>query len=92
MAFDQQYPSVWGASKAHPPGLRLKCSPSSYGELEADHLIIRTVYPVVPPKVEYALSDLGTSIRPILEAMYNWGADYLSQNGLTVSCSMKFPT
>ncbi|GLC81574.1 winged helix-turn-helix transcriptional regulator [Lacrimispora brassicae] len=61
-------------------------------ELEADHLIIRTVYPVVPPKVEYALSDLGTSIRPILEAMYNWGADYLSQNGLTVSCSMKFPT
>lgn len=61
-------------------------------ELEEDHLIIRTVYPVVPPKVEYALSDLGTSIRPILEAMYNWGADYLSQNGLTVSCSMKFPT
>ena len=61
-------------------------------ELEEDHLIIRTVYPVVPPKVEYTLSDLGNSIRPILEAMYNWGADYLHQNGITVSCSMKFPT
>ncbi|MDR0925028.1 MAG: helix-turn-helix transcriptional regulator [Hungatella sp.] len=61
-------------------------------ELEEDQLIIRTVYPVVPPKVEYTLSDLGNSIRPILETMYNWGADYLRQNGLTVSCSMKFPT
>ena len=58
-------------------------------ELEEDNLIIRTVYPVVPPKVEYALSELGNSIRPILEAMYNWGTDYLNQNGLTVSCSMK---
>lgn len=60
-------------------------------ELEEDNLIIRTVYPVVPPKVEYALSDLGNSIRPILEAMYNWGTGYLNQNGLTVSCSMKIP-
>lgn len=60
-------------------------------ELEEDNLIIRTVYPVVPPKVEYALSELGNSIRPILEAMYNWGTGYLNQNGLTVSCSMKLP-
>ncbi|WP_367566641.1 winged helix-turn-helix transcriptional regulator [Lacrimispora sp.] len=60
-------------------------------ELEEDNLIIRTVYPVVPPKVEYRLSELGTSIQPILEAMYKWGADYLSQNGISVSCSMRFP-
>lgn len=57
-------------------------------ELEEDNLIIRTVYPVVPPKVEYKLSELGNSIRPILETMYSWGADYLKQNGLEVSCSM----
>lgn len=57
-------------------------------ELEEDNLIIRTVYPVVPPKVEYKLSELGNSIRPILETMYSWGADYLKQNGLKVSCSM----
>ncbi len=60
-------------------------------ELEDNNLIVRTVYPVVPPKVEYTLSDLGKSIRPILEAMYKWGADYLNQNGLIVNCSMKCP-
>ncbi len=58
-------------------------------ELEESNLVIRTVYPVVPPKVEYALSDLGNSIRPILEAMYTWGEDYLKQNGHEVNCSMR---
>jgi len=57
-------------------------------ELEEAALIVRTVYPVVPPKVEYCLSDLGRSIRPILEAMYVWGADYLSAGGLEINCSM----
>lgn len=46
-------------------------------ELENDGLISRTVYPVVPPKVEYSLTDFGESIIPILNAMCNWGADYL---------------
>lgn len=59
-------------------------------ELEQDNLVIRTVYPVVPPKVEYKLSDLGNSIRPILETMYKWGADYLHQKGCEVNCSMNF--
>ena len=57
-------------------------------ELEAANLVIRTVYPVVPPKVEYQLTDLGISIKSILQAMYNWGADYLKDNGLEISCSM----
>lgn len=57
-------------------------------ELENDNLVIRTVYPVVPPKVEYQLSDFGRSIKPILVAMYDWGAKYLNQNGLNVGCSM----
>ena len=57
-------------------------------ELEDDHLIIRTVYPVVPPKVEYRLSDFGRSINPILAAMYDWGANYLKQNGKEINCSM----
>ena len=47
-------------------------------ELEADGLIIRTVYPVVPPKVEYSLSNFGKSFVPVLNAMCNWGADYLT--------------
>lgn len=40
-------------------------------ELENDNLVIRKVYPVVPPKVEYSLSDFGRSIIPILDAMCN---------------------
>lgn len=46
-------------------------------ELEADNLIIRTVYPVVPPKVEYSLSNFGKSIIPILDTMCKWGENYL---------------
>lgn len=48
-------------------------------ELEADGLIIRVVYPVVPPKVEYSLSDFGKSIIPILDCMCDWGSDYLEK-------------
>lgn len=53
-------------------------------ELEADNLIIRTVYPVVPPRVEYSLSDFGKSIIPILDAMCNFGESYLLKLGLDV--------
>ena len=58
-------------------------------ELEQDGLITRKVYPVVPPKVEYSLTPLGQSIRPILESMYAWGADYLKHQGITPNCAMK---
>ena len=57
-------------------------------ELEEDNLIIRKVYPVVPPKVEYSLSDLGKSITPILDAMRDWGADYMSNKGMDANCVM----
>ena len=58
-------------------------------ELEADGFIIRTVYPVVPPKVEYSLSPFGKSILPILDAMYDWGEQYLTSQGKKVNCNMK---
>jgi DNA-binding HxlR family transcriptional regulator len=54
-------------------------------ELERDGLINRVVYPVVPPKTEYSLTDLGKSLFPILDAMCEWGKNYLadaSQTGL----------
>ena len=44
--------------------------------MEEDGIITRTVYPEVPPRVEYALSPLGESMRPILDAMEQWGKDY----------------
>ena len=59
-------------------------------ELEAAQLLTRTVYPVVPPKVEYQLSDLGNSLKPILEIIYHWGVDYLAQNHQTINCSMTY--
>ena len=58
-------------------------------ELEEAGLLRRTVYPVVPPKVEYALSDFGRSIKPILVSMYEWGTGYLKERGEQVNCSMK---
>lgn len=42
-------------------------------ELERDGLITRVVYPVVPPKTEYSLTELGISIIPVLNAMCSWG-------------------
>lgn len=57
-------------------------------ELENDMLIHREVYPIVPPKVEYSLTELGKSLMPVLMAMRNWGADYLSANNLEANCFM----
>ena len=49
-------------------------------ELESQALIHREVFPVVPPKVEYSLTDLGKSLMPILVAMRDWGADYMRKS------------
>ena len=47
-------------------------------ELEEDGLVSRQVYPVVPPKVEYSLTDFEKSIIPVLDAMCAWGSGYLA--------------
>lgn len=57
-------------------------------ELEQDSLLIRKVYAVVPPKVEYSLTEKGNSLFPILRAMYNWGSTQLQEHGITPECSM----
>ena len=57
-------------------GISQKVLTDSLRSMEEDGLITRTVYPEVPPRVEYALSDLGETMRPILDAMQEWGTNY----------------
>lgn len=57
-------------------GISQKVLTDSLRSMEADGIITRTVYPEVPPRVEYALSDLGETMRPILSSMEQWGANY----------------
>lgn len=57
-------------------GVSQKVLTDSLRSLETDGIITRTVYPEVPPRVEYALTPLGQSLKPILDAMLDWGNSY----------------
>ena len=57
-------------------------------ELETQQLIHREVYPVIPPRVEYSLTDLGRSLLPILVSMRDWGAAYMKTKNLESRCFM----
>ncbi len=57
-------------------GISQKVLTESLRSMESDGIIVRTVYAEVPPRVEYSLSELGETLRPILDAMQAWGQDY----------------
>ncbi len=57
-------------------GISQKVLTDSLRSMEEDGLITRTVFPEVPPRVEYALSDLGKTLKPILDSMVEWGSAY----------------
>lgn len=54
-------------------GISQKVLTDSLRAMEADGIITRTVYPEVPPRVEYALSELGETLRPVIKSMESWG-------------------
>lgn len=75
--------------RAAVPGATPRMLTRQLRELEESGLVHREVFPVVPPRVEYSLTEFGWSIRPVLEAMYAWGSGYLRKHGLEANCSMQ---
>ena len=57
-------------------GITQKVLTSNLRSMEEAGLVIRTVYPQVPPKVEYSLTKTGLTLKPILDSMYSWGESY----------------
>ena len=60
-------------------GISQKVLTDSLRSMEADGIVTRTVFAEVPPRVEYSLSELGESLRPIIKSMEVWGTDYKKQ-------------
>lgn len=60
------------------PDITQKMLVNQLRELEEDLIVHREVYPVVPPKVEYSLTEHGKSLMPILDSMYEWGKNYMN--------------
>lgn len=66
----------FGELKKLIPAITQKMLTNQLRELEEDQLIHRKVYPEVPPKVEYSLTEYGESLIPVLRMMYDWGKEY----------------
>ena len=69
-------PWRFNALKKDLDGISQKVLTDNLRSMEEDGLILRTVYPEVPPRVEYSLSSLGVSLKPILDSMADWGNAY----------------
>ena len=69
----------FGALRRHLPWITQKMLTSRLRELEADGIIDRTVYPVVPPKVEYSVTAYGQTLFPMLREMWNWGEGHIQR-------------
>jgi len=65
------------------PGITQKMLTKQLRELERAGIVSRKVYPEVPPKVEYSLTELGKSLEEIFEAMHRWGERYMKEMGAT---------
>jgi DNA-binding HxlR family transcriptional regulator len=68
-------------------GITQKMLTQQLRELEQDGIVSRYVYQQVPPKVEYSLTDMGQTLKPILDSMHAWGLKYLEQTGNNSSAS-----
>jgi DNA-binding HxlR family transcriptional regulator len=67
----------FGELKSLIPGITQRMLVNQLRELEEDLIVDRKVYPIVPPKVEYSLTEQGKTLMPILNSMYQWGKNYM---------------
>ena len=63
------------------PGISQKMLTQQLRQMEEDGLVNRKIYPEVPPRVEYSLTGIGTSLKPVLDSMHKWGTKYVMQRG-----------
>ncbi len=70
----------FGELKRRVPKITQKMLTSQLRELEEEDIITRKVYPQVPPKVEYSITEYGKSLEPILVAMHDWGTAHTLRN------------
>jgi DNA-binding HxlR family transcriptional regulator len=63
-------------------GISPKMLTKQLRELEGNGLILREIYPEIPPKVEYSLTELGKTVLPVLDALCKWGNEYLGRECL----------
>jgi len=61
------------------PGITQRMLTKQLRELESDQLILRKVYPQVPPKVEYSMTEYGLTLAPIITALQKWGAKHIER-------------
>ncbi|MDX1939595.1 MAG: helix-turn-helix domain-containing protein [Saprospiraceae bacterium] len=66
----------FGALQRALPNITKKMLTSQLRELEADGILHREVFPVVPPRVDYSLTEKGMTLRPLLEMMCHWGIEF----------------
>ena len=71
----------FGELKRSLGGVSQKVLTAQLRQMEDSGLLTRTVYPEVPPRVEYTLTELGASLRPVLEALRDWGEEYQAKSG-----------
>lgn len=65
-------------------GISQKVLTSTLKSMVEDGIVIRTSYPEVPPRVEYSLSEIGESMRPVIDVMADWGNTYKNKNKFVI--------